>query len=159
MNFIRSCVKCGLRKRPGKTPKSPMKEYTVSFPMDRIVTDLLGPLPQTKRGSKYILCVQDSFTKFVEIFPLPNQKSSTVAQKLVLEFYLRCGCSLDINSGKGSTYICTSELFTEVCRLLEIKKTSNSGFRPHANRQIEKFNSVLLNMISTYIIRLRRIGI
>ena len=58
-----------------------MKEYTVSFPMDRIVTDLLGQLPQTKRGSKYILCVQDSFTKFVEIYSLPNQKSSTVAQK------------------------------------------------------------------------------
>ena len=149
VNFIRSCVKCGSRKRPGKTPKSPMKEYTVSFPMDRIVTDLLGPLPQTKRGSKYILCVQDSFTKFVEIYPLPDQKSSTVAQKLVHEFYSRYGCSLDIHSDKGSTY--TSELFTEVCRLLEIKKTSTSGFRPQANGQIEKFNSVLLNMISTYI--------
>ena len=44
-----------------------------------------------------------------------------------------------------------SELFTEMCRLLEIKKTSTSGFRPQANGQIEKFNSVLRNMISRYV--------
>lgn len=56
-DFIQNCVTCGSRKRPGKTPKSPMLEYTVSYPMDRICTDILGPLPVCESSSsKYILC-------------------------------------------------------------------------------------------------------
>ena len=131
-----------------------MKEYTVSFPMDRIVTDICGPFPETERGLKYILCMQDSFNKFVECYTIPDQKSRAVADKIVFKFYARYGCSLDIHSDRGSTYM--SVLFSEVCRLLEIKKTSTSGFRPQTNGQIEKFNSVLLNMISTYVYKDRR---
>ena len=101
-----------------------MKEYTVSFPMDRIVTDICGPFPETERGLKYILCVQDSFTKFAECYAIPDQKSSTVAGKIVFEFYARYRCSLDIHPDRGSTYM--SVLFSEVYRLLEIKKTSTS---------------------------------
>ena len=56
VDFIKTYVKCGSRKRPAKTYKSPMKEYTVSFPVDRILTDIFGPFPETERGSN-IFCV------------------------------------------------------------------------------------------------------
>lgn len=149
-DFIQNCVTCGSRKRPGKTPKSPMIEYTVSYPMDRICTDILGPLPVCESSSaKYILCCQDSFTKFVECYAIPDQRSNTIADKIVFEFLSRYGCCLDIHSDRGSNY--QSELFREVCRLLEIKQTRTSGFRPMANGMIEKFNSSLLNMISAYV--------
>ena len=49
------------------------------------------------------------------------------------------------------TGVLSSELLREVCRLLEIKQTRTSGFRPMANGMIEKFNSSLLNMISAYV--------
>ena len=149
-DFIQNCVTCGSRKRPGKAPKSPMIEYTVSYPMDRICTDILGPLPVCESSSsKYILCCQDSFTKFVECYAIPDQCSNTIADKIVFEFLSRYGCCLDIHSDRGSNY--QSELFREVCRLLEIKQTRTSGFRPMANGMIEKFNSSLLNMISAYV--------
>ena len=58
-----------------------MTEYIVYFPMDRICTDILGPLPEQNNGAKYVLCVQDSFTKYVESYAIPDQRSSTVADK------------------------------------------------------------------------------
>ena len=149
VELLQNCVTCGSRKRPGKTPKSPMTEYTVSFPMDRICTDILGPLPETNNGAKYVLCVQDSFTKYVECYAIPDQRSCTVADKLVFEFYSRYGCSLDLHSDRAANY--QSELLREVCRLLEIKQTRTSGSRPMANGMIERFNSTLLNMISAYV--------
>ena len=126
-----------------------MTEYTVSFPMDRICTDILGLLPETNNGAKYVLCVQDSFTKYVECYAIPDQPSSTVADKLVFEFYSRYGCSLDLHSDRAANY--QSELLREVCRLLEIKQTKTPGFRAMANGMIERFNSTLLNMISAYV--------
>ena len=126
-----------------------MMEYSVSYPMDRLCTDILGPLPESEQSAKFILCVQDSFTKFVECYALPDQRSSTLADKIVFDFLSRYSCCLELHSDKGSNY--QSELFREVCRLLEIHQTKTSGFRPIANGMVERPNSSLLNMISTYV--------
>jgi hypothetical protein len=32
-------------------------------PMERIATDIMGPLPESEEGNKYILVIADYFTK------------------------------------------------------------------------------------------------
>ncbi len=44
-----------------------------------------------------------------------------------------------------------SELFRQVCCLLEINQTHTSGYRAMANGMVERFNASLLNMIVTYV--------
>ena len=83
---IKQCEKCAFRKRPNKLPRSPLTEYTVGYPMDRISTDIMGPLPQTTEGHKFILVVMCNFTKWVELYPLKDIQASTVADKIVYEF-------------------------------------------------------------------------
>ena len=92
-------------------------EYTVSYPMDRLCTDIFVPLPESEWYAKVILCRQESFTTFVECYAFPDQRSSTIADKLVFDLLSRYGCCLELHSDKGSNY--QSELFREVCRLLE----------------------------------------
>lgn len=41
-----------------------------SFPMERIATDILGELPETKDGIRYILVVSDYFSKWTESFAM-----------------------------------------------------------------------------------------
>ena len=45
--------------------------------------DILGPLPEAKKGNKYILVIIEQFTKWIECFPLPNQKAELVVKSLV----------------------------------------------------------------------------
>ena len=42
-----------------------MKKYNVGSPMERIAMDILGPLPTSDNGNKYILVVSDYFTRWV----------------------------------------------------------------------------------------------
>ena len=84
--WVKVCHDCGAKKNWGKTRRSPLKQYVVGAPMERLAMDILGPLPLTPRGNRFVLVVTDYFTKWTESYAIPNQEASTVAEKLVSEF-------------------------------------------------------------------------
>ena len=45
--------------------------------------DIKGPLPKTDRGDRYILVIQDSFSRFAEMFPITEQTIDEVSGKLL----------------------------------------------------------------------------
>ena len=107
----------------------------------RIGTDILGPLPETPRGNKYILVVTDYFTKWVEVFAVPDQTAVTCAEKILNEVVARFGTPLSLHSDQGRNY--ESVLFAELCVLLEIRKTRTSPGNPRCNGLTERFNRTL----------------
>ena len=76
--------------------------------MERIAIDVLGPLPITETGNKYILIVADYFMKCVEAYPMPNQEATTVAELLLKQFICRFGVPLLIHSDQGRNYVSTA---------------------------------------------------
>ena len=109
----------------------------------------MGPLPETARGNKYILTVTDYFTKWVEIFPVPDFTAITCARIILNEVISRFGCPYDLNSDQGTNY--ESHIFAELCRILEIRKTRTSPGNPRCNGQTERFNKTLIRMIKAYL--------
>ena len=47
--------------------------------------DIMGPLPLSSKGNKYILVITDLFSKWVEAFPLAVTDSETLAYVLMDE--------------------------------------------------------------------------
>ena len=107
----------------------------VGAPLDRLSTDILGPFPESTQGNKYALAVTYYFTKWVEIFAIPDQSVATCAEIILNEVIARFGCPCDIHSDQGHNY--ESVLFSELCQLLEICKTRITPEDPHCNGQIE----------------------
>ena len=118
-------------------------------PLDRLTTDILGPFPESTRGNKYVLAVTDYFTKWVEIFTIPDQTAATCAEIILNEVIARFGCPYNIHSDQGQNY--ESAIFTELCQLLEIRKTRTSPGHPRCNGQVERFNRTLVSMIKAYL--------
>lgn len=85
--------------------------------MERVANDVMGPLPQSHAGHRFLLVVGDYFTKWVEAYPMENQEVRTVAQILVNEFIARFGAPYQIHSDQGRNF--ESKLFTELWRLLD----------------------------------------
>jgi hypothetical protein len=42
--------------------------------------DLIGPLPETARGNRYIITLTDYFSKWAEAAPLPSKHAEGVAK-------------------------------------------------------------------------------
>lgn len=61
------------------------------YPMDRVATDIMKPLPETDNGNTYIVIISDYFTKWTEDYPLKNMEAQTVVEVLVEQFITRFG--------------------------------------------------------------------
>ena len=85
-NYCRKCDLCASRRGPAKKIGAPLNQYNVGVPMERLAIDVLGPLPQSDEGNRFILIAADHFSKWVEAYALPNQEATTVAEVLVKEF-------------------------------------------------------------------------
>ncbi len=53
---------CSSRKGPQKKQKAPLQLYTVGAPMERIAIDIMGPLPVSRNGNRYLLVTMDYFS-------------------------------------------------------------------------------------------------
>ena len=69
VDYCRKCDKCAARKPSKQSNKAPLGQYLVGEPMERVVVDILGPLPLTERENRYILVLCDCFTKWTEAYP------------------------------------------------------------------------------------------
>ena len=144
--WCRQCELCSSRKSPSKRPRAPMQLSMASSPMERIAMDILGPLPATSRGKKYILVVGDYFSKWKEAYPMPNMEATTIATFLVNEFICRFGVPEYLHTDQGRNF--EASLMKEMCRLLGIKKTHTTPYHPQSDGLIERFNRTLLSMLS-----------
>lgn len=50
--------------------------------MHLVGMDLIGPLPETVNGFRYVLTLTDYFTKYVDFFPLKKKSGACVAAGL-----------------------------------------------------------------------------
>ena len=117
--------------------------------MQRIATDILGELPETENGNKYILVVSDYFTKWTEAFAMANMEAGTVARIIVEEVVTRFGVPHVIHSDQGRQY--ESRLFQEMCQMLGTTKTRTTPYHPKSDGMVERFNQTLETMLSAYV--------
>ena len=144
--FVQSCDSCGRFKADGRKRKAGIKDFRVGIPMERVCIDIVGPFPVSSQGNKYALVVTDCFTKYVEIYPMPNQEAYSVAQVLTKEFFSRFGVPTFLHSDQGTQF--ESNLFQEICQLLGIKKTRTTPFHPQSDGQSERNIKTLVKMVA-----------
>ena len=81
--FINTCEICQSRKPPRKYHRQPLRSIEISGIFERIAMDVMGPLPMTHRGNKYVLVIQEYLSKFPWAFAMPDQKADKVANIFV----------------------------------------------------------------------------
>eukprot|EP00731_Ephydatia_muelleri_P012982 Em0007g292a len=148
-DWCRTCIRCTTRKTAAPKRKAPLQSLRAGYPMQIVCVDIMGPLPETEDGCKYVLVASDCFTRWVEVYGIPNQEATTVAKKLVDEMFCRFSPPEQLHSDQGRQF--ESELVKEICVLLQIRKTHTTPYHPQCNGMVERFNRTLLDMLATTI--------
>ena len=92
-DFVKNCETCKINKAVRIKTRLPIKiTDTPPEAFEKIEIDIVGPLPVTELGNKYLLTIQDYFTKYSDAIPLKNTESTTIAAALAEQLILRFGC-------------------------------------------------------------------
>ena len=148
-DFCSRCEKCNTRATPVPRPRASMGELYSDEPFETVSIDFLCGLPVTGRGNKHLLVVCDHFTRWCEVFPVPDMTAATVADVIVNQFIARFGCPRRIHSDNAANF--SGTLLTEVCRLLGVEKTHCSAFHPEGNSKCERMMRTILDMLAKYL--------
>ena len=109
----------------------------------------MGPTDVSNKGNRYILTFQDDLTKFMVAIPIPTQDAETVAREFVLNIVLKYGIPEVILTDQVANIF--SELFTNVCSLLQIAKFQTTAFHPASNGGLERGHRVIVGYLRHYI--------
>ena len=147
---IKSCHKCQVRKKTGKPEPvllSPLPQCTE--PNQRVHVDLFGPLRVSGNQKRFIICLTDAFTKYIELAALPNKEAPVVAQAIFEKWICRHGCPLELISDKGSEF--TSQLSKELYRLMNISHRTTTAYHPQCNSQAEVANKTIAKYLASFV--------
>ena len=144
--WVWECRECQRRNPPQVTQQAPLESIVSRYPFEKLSWDIMGPLPQTSSGNKYIIVVTDLFSKWVEAFPVKSTDTETLASLLVTEIGCRYGVPSYLHSDQGADL--TSNLMAAVCKHLGIAQTRTSAYHPQGNGQVERFNRTLESMLA-----------
>ena len=62
-NYCRKYDLCASRRGPARKIRALLNQYNVGAPMERQAIDVLGPLPQSDEGNRFMLIAADYFSK------------------------------------------------------------------------------------------------
>lgn len=147
--YVRKCHTCLSQKPEQKSPPGLMLSRSyVSKPWEVISADLMGPLPKSSQGYRFILVVCDYFSKFTLTFPLRTATASAVAKIIEDNVFLLFGVPASIIVDNGVQF--RSHLFSKLMANYHVKIRFTANYHPQAN-PTERVNRVLKTMLSSYV--------
>ena len=143
-DYCRSCHQCQ-KSSPRGTRRAPLIPLPIiDVPFRRVAMDIVGPLPRSSTGKRFILVICDYATRYPEAIALRTIDANQIARALV-SFFSRVGLPEEILTDQGTNF--TSQLLQEVYRLLRIKPIRTTPYHPQTDGLVERFNQTLKSML------------
>lgn len=147
--YVERCPSCLERKSPAKGIAPLGEVRQPSQPFEVISVDMVGPLPRTSRGHKYMLTCIDHLSRYAEVVPMTGTAAHEVAVALVDRVITRHGTPQYLLTDQGANF--TSEIIKSLCTLMGVKKIQTSAYHPQSNGRVERFHRTINTMLSNYV--------
>ena len=137
-SFIRNCPCCQLMSQI-RTPILTAKFTTSTYSsMERIYIDSIGPLTEDSKGNKYIIVIIDGFTRWVELYPVPDVTAEVAARVALMDWVGRFGVPAQIMTDNGTQF--ANQIWEQLSLLLGSEKLESFPYSHQENSLVERAN-------------------
>ena len=145
INYIRGCDICQKRRRGRERAEADSAKITAE-PFSHIGIDVMGLLPRTLTGKRYIILAVDFFTKWAEGVAVEDADAQTVTKFIHSDIICRHGVPKEITSDRGTEFL--NELVEEMERTYHIKHIKTTAYHSQGNDLVERNNQTVKNILS-----------
>jgi transposase InsO family protein len=150
-DYCRRCHACATVNAPAHRRPVPLRP--LAFPgrfNERLSVDLMGPWPTCKRtGNKYLLVINEAYSKLVQLCPIPDKTADTVVSAILDNWISQHGCCETLLSDKGKEF--ANSLMQKLCDKLQIQHVTSSTAHPRSNGLAENHNRTILAYLRKYL--------
>ena len=144
--YCRNCVVCQ-RTKLLMPVRAPMQNVPIGRTWQMIAVDVLE-VPLSSNSNRYLLVVQDYFTKWAEAIPMVDQTAATITNALV-KLCSVFGLPEVIHSDQGHAF--ESMLMKNMLDTFCISKSRTTAYHPQCDGMVERFNRSLLQLLRAYV--------
>jgi Integrase zinc binding domain len=151
--FIAACPNCQIQQRQRYSQE---KEYPQLVtdpyiqPFQRWGIDLIGRLPKTPSGNRWIITAIDYATGWPLAKALPNADKQSIADFIFNEIYMQYGAPQEIFTDGGKNL--WSGVVEEYLRKMQTHHRGTSPYHPRTNGRVERLNGIIGNMLGKYLL-------
>jgi len=150
LTFMKSYHKCQTNNRYYPMDKQPIQPLPQCSQLNqRIHADLFGPLKTSKKGKKFILCITDAFTKYVELIAITDKEASTIATEIFQKWICRYGRPLQITTDDEKEFC--AKILDHLFNLMKMDHLTTSPYHPQCNAQVEIVNKAIAKYLASFI--------
>jgi transposase InsO family protein len=134
-HLINRCEQCKRVQASFTNKPQALQSIPISSIGFRWHVDTAGPLTESARGNRYFMVAVEAFTKYVEVVPIPDNKSETMAYAFLHNVLARYASPGQVVTDNGVEYDGSFDQLLQDCM---IDHRHSSPAHPQANGQAEK---------------------
>lgn len=117
-------------------------------PFDKVYMDIVGSLPVSVNGNKYILTFQDDLTRFFDCYAMPDAEANTVARIFYDESISKYKIPKVLITDNGTNFL--SKICSKVCKFLGITVLHTTVYHPQVNGVLERWHKTLAEYLRNF---------
>ena len=149
-HYVKACPVCRRAKAVRSKPYGFLKQLSIpDRKWSHLTMDHIEQLPPSG-GYDSILVIVDRMTKQAIFIPCyTSDKATDLARHFVQHVFSKHGVPFSITSDRGKLFV--SEVWTQICKMLDIKSALSTAYHPETDGQTERVNQILEQYLRCYV--------
>ena len=139
--FISECRACRLAKATPNKREGYMQLFEAKKPFEVVHMDIVGPLPVTRTGNRYILTMMDRYSRLIKLVAIPVMTAKCIAMAFRNNWLLEYGVPDNVLTDRGSYF--TGLIMSIVSKMFGFKNLFTTSYHPKTNGRLERFHRYL----------------
>ena len=140
-SYVKACKSCHVHKG-NPHPQIPSRRYPIpDRPWERVSIDLIGRLPTSRSGSKFILVAVDALTRYAVAEPLKTRSAKEVATALT-KIFCEHGIPQTLLSDNGTEF--NNHIMKALAQSFQFKYAKIAVHHPSSQGLVERKNQAIM---------------